>query len=102
VNWNRFFVKLDRLSAWGLLILMIAFITSGYGMVKEIINPITAKYLHEVLLPIPMFVFFVIHVGWQLRLSLIRWKWGSQKWISFYVLTISLFLLFFFFWLYLV
>lgn len=102
MNWNRFFIKLDRLSGWVLLILMILFIVSGYGMTKEITNPIKAKYLHEVLLPIPMFIFFMIHVGWQIRLSLIRWKWGSRQWINFYVLIISLVLFVFFLWLYLV
>ncbi|MBL7154998.1 MAG: hypothetical protein ISS88_00635 [Candidatus Portnoybacteria bacterium] len=100
MNFNTFLIKINRFSGWALLVLMILYFISGYGMTKEIINPVTAKYLHEVLLPIPMFVFFIIHVGLSVRLALIRWHLASQKWINFYILLLSCFFLIFFLWLY--
>jgi hypothetical protein len=82
--------------------MMLAYFISGYGMTKEIINPAFAKYLHEVLLPIPMFVLFIIHVAVNAKLAFIRWGWAGQKWTNFYIIISSLFFLAFFLWLYLV
>ncbi len=65
-----------------------------------IIDPIRAKYWHEVLLPVPTFAFFLIHVAISLKLTLIRWRVASQKWINIYVIILSLVLLLFFLWLY--
>ena len=102
MNFNTFLIKLSRFCGWAMLFIMLTYIISGYGMTKEIINPFTAKYLHEVLLPIPFFIMLIIHVAVNARLALIRWKWGSDKWISWYVVFLSLFFLIFFFWLYLI
>ena len=100
MNFNYFLIKLDRFSGWALLVLMILYFISGYGMTKEIINPVTAKYLHEVLLPIPMFIFFTIHIAVNLRLALIRWRLASRQWINFYVILLTGLFLIFFLWLY--
>ncbi len=100
MNFNYFLIKLDRFSGWTLLILMVLYFISGYGMTKEIVNPVTAKYLHEILLPIPMFIFFTIHIAVNMRLVFIRWHLASRKWINFYVILLSCFFLIFFLWLY--
>ena len=65
-----------------------------------IIDPIRAKYWHEILLPVPTFIFFLIHVAISTKLTLIRWRVASQKWINFYVIILSLVFLLFFLWLY--
>jgi len=100
MSLNTFLIKLNRFSGWALLVLIIAFIISGYGITKGIVDPVKAKRLHEVILPIPTFIFFVIHIGINIKLALTRWRLGSQKWINFYVIILSLFFLLFFFWLY--
>lgn len=100
MNFNTFLIKIDRFSGWSLLVLMILYFISGYGMAKEIINPVTAKYLHEILLPIPMFIFFTIHIAVNMRLSFIRWHLASRQWINFYIILLSCFFLIFFLWLY--
>lgn len=100
MKFNTFLIKLDRFSGWALLVLMLAYFISGYGMTKEVINPLTAKYLHEVLMPIPMFIFFIIHIGVNIRLALIRWHLASQKWINFYIIFLTGLFLTFFLWLY--
>jgi len=100
MNINTFLIKLSRFCAWAMLFVFLAYIVSGYGMTKEVINPITAKYIHEILLPIPFFIMFVIHIGVNARIAFIRWKWGSHKWVSWYLIFLSLFFLVFFLWLY--
>ena len=100
MNFNYFLIKLDRLSGRALLVLMILYFISGYGMTKEIINPVTAKYLHEVLMPIPIFIFFTIHIAVNIRLAFIRWRLASRQWINFYIIFLTGLFLIFFLWLY--
>ncbi|MFZ5559305.1 MAG: hypothetical protein ACOZAL_00705 [Patescibacteria group bacterium] len=71
---DRFLIKLERFSAWVLLVLMILYVISGYGVTKGIIDPIFSKYLHDKLLAIPFFIFFILHVGIASRYALIRWR----------------------------
>ena len=100
MSFNAFLIKLNRFSGWALLVLMIAYFISGYGITKMIVDPVRAKYWHEVLLPIPTFIFFIIHIAISAKLSFIRWRLASQKWINFYVIFLSLIFLIFFLWLY--
>jgi uncharacterized membrane protein YoaT (DUF817 family) len=37
-NFQWWLVKIDRVAAWTLLLVMILFFISGYGITKEIIN----------------------------------------------------------------
>lgn len=99
---EKFLIKLNRFSAWVLLILIVLFIVSGYGMTKQIINPVSAAYLHNKLLPIFLFVFFVLHVSISSSYTLRRWKvFSTAKAANIYVLIFGLLLLIIFFWLYL-
>jgi len=98
---EQLFVKLNRFSAWVLLVLIVIFIISGYGMTKGIINPVFSKYLHEVLLPIPLFVFFVFHVGMGIRYAFLRWNlFNDKKVLDIYIFIITLSFLVLFLWLY--
>ena len=99
---ERFLIKLGRFSAWALLVLMILYFISGFGMTKRIIDPVFSRYLHSELLVIPMFVFFVLHIGTATRLALIRWRvFKAAKTGNIYIIIFSLSLLALFFWLYL-
>ena len=98
---EKFLIKLNRFSAWVLLVLIILFIVSGYGMTKQIINPVSARYLHDKVLPIPLFVFFLLHVGMGVRYAFLRWNlFKSEKTVDIYILMIGLVVLTFFLWLF--
>src|SRR4030042_1838662 len=99
---DKFLIKLERFSAWVLLILVILYIISGYGINKGIIDPVFSKYLHDKLLAIPFFIFFVLHVGIATKYALMRWGvFKSQKIGNAYIIIFGLILLALFFWLYL-
>ncbi len=99
---DKFLIKLSRFSAWVLLVLIILYIISGYGITKGIIDPIFSKYLHDKILAIPFFIFFVLHVGITTRYALLRWRIFKTKKVAdiyiviFIVILLSLFLWLFF------
>ena len=98
---DRFLIKLERFSAWILLILVILYIISGYGVTKGIIDPVFSKYLHDKLLAIPFFIFFVLHVGIATKYALLRWRvFKSQKAGNVYIIIFGLVLLAIFLWFY--
>jgi predicted heme/steroid binding protein len=86
----KFWCTLDRIAAWVLLAGMTLYFLSGYGMSKGIIDPAFATRLHTDILPLPIALAFLIHVGYATRLALIRWKawrWPGQiAWVSFLIL----------------
>ena len=99
---DKFLIKLERFSAWALLVLIILYIISGYGITKQIIDPVFSKYLHDKLLAIPFFIFFVLHVGIATKYALMRWKvFTSTKASNVYVVLFVFILLALFLWLYL-
>jgi len=53
--------KLHRISGWVLLFLVFLFFLSGYGMTKQIINPVLAAKIHNYFLPIPFLIFLFLH-----------------------------------------
>ena len=66
-------IKLDRISSWTLLFVIILFAISGFGMTKGIISYNVATNLHfNILAPIGL-IAFLIHTGWGIHLSFIRW-----------------------------
>lgn len=74
---NRFFIKLDRLSAWVLFASMLFYFISGYGMTKGIISPSFASKLHLDILPIVIILAFVFHTAYATRLAFMRWGWWN-------------------------
>ena len=98
---NNALVKLNRFSAWVLLILVILYIISGYGITKGIIDPVFSKYLHDKLLAIPFFIFFVLHAGIASRYALMRWRvFKTSKSANIYTFVFGLVFLILFFWFY--
>ena len=62
LNTGHILVKINRISAWALLIFMIVFLVSGYAWVDHIIMPVQqAKYLHTQL-DMYLVFFFLVHV----------------------------------------
>lgn len=97
---NRFLLKIDRINSYILAFLMFLYFLSGYGMTKGIIEPVFAKALHEVWLPLPFFFCFLLHFLTHFRF-LLKKHIKDEIWTNVYVIALSLALLIFFFYLYL-
>ena len=70
----KFFMKLDRLAAWILLVVVLLYAVSGYGLTKGIINPALARELHFNWLAALALIAFVIHTYYAIHLALMRWR----------------------------
>lgn len=66
------FVMLDRLAAWTLLIIIIAYGITGYGMTKGLISQDAARTLHLGWLGGIGLIAFVIHTSWAIHLTFKR------------------------------
>lgn len=98
---DKFLIKLSRFSAWALLVLILVYIITGYGMLKAVIDPVFSRYLHNNLLPIPLFIFFAFHVCISSGYALRRWGvFKSAKSANIYAFVLGLIFLILFFWLY--
>lgn len=60
-NSTSFFVKLDRVAAWVLLLVLLAYAVTGYGMTKGFIGQELARSLHLGWLGAIGLIAFVIH-----------------------------------------
>jgi predicted heme/steroid binding protein len=83
--------KIDRIAAWVLLIGMVLYFITGYGMTKGIIDSAFAVQVHADVLPIIVGIAFLVHAGYATRLALIRWKiWRLPivkiAWSTFFIL----------------
>lgn len=94
--------KLSRYTAWIAFVVILLFILTGYGMTKRIIDPDLAKFLHNKILPIPLFVSLLLHGGICARATFRRWGvFKSSVMIDLYVAAVGLVLLALFLWMYL-
>jgi uncharacterized membrane protein len=90
-------MKIDRIAAWTLLITMLLFFVSGYGMTKGLINSQLAVNIHNNWLPIILISAFSFHTCYALSLALKRWKlWNTIT----RILLILVYILFFAFFVY--
>lgn len=78
IDKNMFWVKVDRTAAWVLLVSIITYLVSGYGMTKGIIDRQNAKIWHENILPAITVLSFAIHTYYAIRLALIRNRWWNK------------------------
>lgn len=69
---QKYFVKIDRLAAWVLLISVIIYVISGFGMTKGIIDAQLASNLHLRWIGAIGFTAFIIHSFWAIHLALMR------------------------------
>lgn len=95
INWLKVFMKLDRLSAWTLLVVIITYGITGYGMTKGLIPADFSRALHLGWLGGIGLLAFIIHTSWAVHLALKRnqiWNIFSKIALaSFYILLISFF-----------
>jgi hypothetical protein len=76
---NRFLLKVHRISAWMLLILMVVFIVSGYAWNDRIIMPVSqARYIHTSLDVILIFL-FLVHALLSAKFTLKRWRVPHER-----------------------
>lgn len=94
---NKFLIKIDRLSAWVLLIGFVFFFITGYGMVKGFVNVSWAANLHDKILPPIILIAFLIHSSYAVSLALKRWGAWNTLGKTIYTLFFVGFLSFFIF-----
>jgi cytochrome b subunit of formate dehydrogenase len=78
----RLLLLADRISAWLLLLLMVAFFVTGFVMLgwpgTGLMDSQLALYLHIVLTP-PLLLFFILHAGIRIFLSIRRYTSGQGR-----------------------
>jgi len=65
-------IQIDRFSAWVLLLSIITYMLSGYGMTRGIFNSQLARTMHRNILPIITMVAFVGHTSLAVRVAMMR------------------------------
>lgn len=78
IKSNRLLIRVNRISAWALLVLMIAYIVTGYAWSERIImSPREAIYWHTSL-DLYLVFFFLVHVLISFKFTLRRYgvKYG--------------------------
>ncbi|MFA6376016.1 MAG: cytochrome b5 domain-containing protein [Candidatus Paceibacterota bacterium] len=94
-SFQCWLVKIDRFAAWTLLITIVLFFISGFGMTKGFINQQLSADLHSnILTPIGLAA-FSIHTFLAIRMALMRnRKWNQNSLVSL-VMIYSGFIIFF-------
>jgi predicted heme/steroid binding protein len=78
MEYNKLFVIIDRISAYILLVCIILYAISGFGITKGLIDGRLANSLHLDYLGIITLIVFSIHTFWAVHLALKRWKiWNN-------------------------
>ncbi|MFH1800908.1 MAG: hypothetical protein ABH891_08725 [Candidatus Omnitrophota bacterium] len=96
----KIFAAIDRHSRWILLVIILLFILSGFGITKNIMDPRLARQLHGNILPIPFYVLLLIHIFHPLPANLLRWKiFKSETVAAVYACILAAIFLGFFLWL---
>lgn len=96
----KWIAKIDAVGAWILFFLILLFIVTGYGMTKQIMDPALAKYIHSQLLPVPLFIFFMIHAIKSLYKKLKDWcLFKSELWLNIYLYSLAFMVTGLFIWL---
>jgi cytochrome b subunit of formate dehydrogenase len=87
---NRYLLKLNRISAWILLVFMIIFLISGYAWSNRTIMPLQlARYLHSQL-DMYLVFFFLVHVLISTRFTLARWRVGHPRIVGVLLIAVGL------------
>lgn len=86
---NYYLVKIDRIAAWVLLVSILVYFVSGFGMTKGIIDVGLATKLHNNILPLVAITAFTVHTFYAIRLTFKRWKiWDNfGKWLLIFAYT---------------
>jgi len=77
-NQSWWLIKIDRAGAWILMLAVILFFATSYGMEKGIFDRQAAKWLHTEILPVIGMIGFTMHTSLAVRMSLMRWRWWNK------------------------
>lgn len=95
---NYYLIKINRVIVWILLILMIVFIVTGYGLTRPNliyswtggqINYEFSDFLHSNL-DVPLIILFFIHVLIEVKFSLMRWGIKNHKLLNLLILVLGI------------
>jgi hypothetical protein len=90
LNSGRMLVKINRISAWMLLIFMIIFLISGYAWWNRALLPLQqAMYMHTEL-DLFLVFFFLVHVLISIRFALARWRVGHGQAVNLLLIVIGI------------
>lgn len=67
VKINKILFKISKYSGWVLLVLMVLYFFTGYGLLWNVLDPVGAKLLHERILPIPTIIMIILHILFPLK-----------------------------------
>jgi len=71
-------IKVSRLAAWVLLVTIVLYFISGYGLSKGIINRQLSAALHQNILPLITLTAFTLHVSISVKFAFMRWRiWNT-------------------------
>ena len=73
-SFSWFLIKLDRIAAWALLLMMVLYLISGYGMTKGIISNSLAINIHNNWLPLILLLSFCWHTCYAISVAFKRWR----------------------------
>lgn len=94
-NPTIFFMKLDRVAAWVLLFVMLAYAVTGFGMTKGIIDQQLAQTLHFSWLAAIGLVAFIIHTYHAIDLAFKRWRiWNIFSRVALFLFYVAITTLF--------
>ncbi len=83
-------IQIDRASAWVLLFSIIAYMLSGYGLTKGIINSQISLFLHRNILPTITMIAFVGHTSLAVKNAMMRKKIWNKVTKIFLILAYTL------------
>jgi len=66
-------IKIDRIAAWTLLVTIIIYVISGFGLTKGVIDTKLANSLHLHYLIYVLLISFVVHTSYAIHLAFRRW-----------------------------
>ena len=78
----NFLTAIDRSGRWILAVLMLLFILTGLGITKNIMDPQLAKQLHQNVLPLLLYILFLVHVVVPLRAKFLQWQVSTNDKVS--------------------
>jgi hypothetical protein len=88
---GKFLNRIDKFGVWILMSLILAFVITGFGMTKHIMDPVLAKYIHTQLLPLPLLIFFCIHIIKAVRNQFKKWNiFNNERVLDVYAYSLVL------------
>jgi len=89
VKLNRVLIKVNRISAWILLIFMATYIITGYAWTKHIFMPTSLARLLHTDLDLYMMPVFLVHILLGTKFALKRWGFHNDHLVNLTLLVIG-------------